>query len=254
SLIAEGAVNQQEFDQTQTALETAEATYQAQVAAVEAARQQLSAAQGGLTQSQTAGLNPTIRNTQLDALLRRRQQSEAQLKVAQAQLKAAEARIEDAKAAKQEIETQLKDSEQDLNVVSPLDGIVTARSVEPGAVVDSQSKLLTLIDPQTVYLRGFLPQGEIGSVRVGQTVRVYLDSAPKQPLDGQVIAIDPQASFTPENIYFQQDRVKQVVGIRISVNNPKGCNNPTNPYVGDGLPCAMQGMPADAEILLKSTH
>lgn len=251
ALLKDGAVNQQQFDQSQTTLDTSQATVRAQLAAVEAARQQLSAAEGGLTQTESSGLNPTIRNTQLAALLQRREQSLAELKAAQAQLKGAEARVKDAQAAREQIETQIKDSEQDSSLVSPLDGVVTARSVEPGAVVDNQSKLLTLIDPQTVYLRGFLPQGDIGNVRVGQAVRVFLDSATDKPLNGKVIAIDSQASFTPENIYFQKDRVKQVVGVRISVENPAGCNNPAAPYAGDGLPCAKQGMPADAEVVLK---
>lgn len=254
SLLKEGAVNQQQFDQAETSYSTAQAVYQAKLAGVEAARQQLGAAQGGLTQTKTSGLNPTIRNTQLAALLQRREQSQAQLRVAFSQLKAAEARVQDAVASREQIETQIKDSQQDLNVVSPLDGIVTARSVEPGAVVDSQAKLITLIDPKTVYLRGFLPQGDIGDVRVGQEVRVHLDSAPDKPLQGKVIAIDSQASFTPENIYFQKDRVKQVVGVRISVENPAGCNNPANPYSAEGLPCAKQGMPADAEIVLKEAR
>ncbi len=231
---------------------TAQADYQAKLAGIEAARQQLSAFEVGLTQTESTGLNPTIRNTQLAALMRKREQSQALLNVAVSNLKATEARVKDAESARQQLITQIKDSKSDLNVVSPLDGIVTARSVEPGAVVDSQAKLLTLIDPKTVYLRGFLPQGDVGNVRVGQTVRVYLDSATDKPLVGSVIAIDSQASFTPENIYFQKDRVKQVVGVRISVENPDGCNNPANPYSAEGLPCAKQGMPADADIVLKA--
>lgn len=250
ALVREGATNQQQFDQAQTALETAVATYQARVAAVEAARQQLSAAEGSLTQAETTGLNPDIRTAQVEALRQKQAQSQAQLRSAQAKLKAAQARVKDAQATQQQVQTQLTDSKQDLNVVSPLDGVVTARNVEPGAVVDNRSKLLTLIDPKTVYLRGFIPQGEIGQVRLGQTVNVYLDSAPDRPLNGKVIAIDPQASFTPENIYFQRDRVKQVVGVRISVENPAGCYNPATPYAGGDLPCAKQGMPADAEIVL----
>lgn len=252
ALVREGAVNQQQFDQTEAAFYTAQADYQAKLAGIEAARQQLSAAQGGLTQTQSSSLNPTIRNAQLAALGQKREQSQAQLKVAMAQLGAAEAKVKDAESARQQFLTQIKDSKKDLNVVSPLDGIVTARSVEPGAVVDSQAKLMTLIDPKTVYLRGFLPQGDIGNVRVGQTVRVYLDSATDKPIAGTVTAIDSQASFTPENIYFQKDRVKQVVGVRISVQNPDGCNNPANPYSAEGLPCAKQGMPADADIVLKA--
>jgi HlyD family secretion protein len=251
-LVADGAINQQQFDQTQTAYETSIATLEARKAAVNAAREQLSAFQGGLTQAQTTGFNPGIRNAQLQALSRKRQQATAQLKSAQAKVKSARAKVQDAQSSQKQIVTQILDSKKDLNVVSPLDGIVTSRSVEPGAIVSNSTKILTVVDPKSVYLRGFIPEGDIGKVRLGQAARIYLDSAPKTHLNGKVISIDPQASFTPENIYFQKDRVKQVVGIRISVENPDGCFNPDNPYSGSDLPCAKIGMPADAEILLKT--
>lgn len=251
-LVADGVINQQQFDQTQTAYETSIATLEARIAAVNAAREQLSAFQGGLTQAQTTGFNPGIRNAQLQALSRKRQQATAQLKSAQAKVKSARAKVQDAQSSQKQIVTQILDSKRDLNVVSPLDGIVTSRSVEPGAVVSNSTKILTVVDPKSVYLRGFIPEGDIGKVRLGQVARIYLDSAPKTYLNGKVISIDPQASFTPENIYFQKDRVKQVVGIRISVENPNGCFNPDNPYNGSDLPCAKIGMPADAEIILKT--
>ncbi|NWF60992.1 MAG: HlyD family efflux transporter periplasmic adaptor subunit [Fischerella sp.] len=253
-LVTDGAINQQQFDQAQTAYDTAIATLEARRAAVNAAREQLSAAEGALTQAKTTSLNPSIRNAQLQALNRRRQQSLAQLKSAQARVKSAQARVKSAQAEKQQILTQIQDAKKDLNVVSPLDGVVTARSVEPGAIVNNQTNILTIVDPKTLYLRGFIPQGDIGKVRLGQTTKIFLDSAPNRPLTGKVIAIDPQASFTPENIYFQKDRVRQVVGIRISVNNPAGCFNPEQPYTGGDLPCAKIGMPADAEINLKESQ
>ncbi|MBS1995838.1 MAG: hypothetical protein JSS86_05985, partial [Cyanobacteria bacterium SZAS LIN-2] len=55
-------------------------------------------------------------------------------------------------------------------------------------------------------------------------------------LDGTVIQIDPEGSFTPENIYFKDDRVKQVFGIKIGITRPDRLAKP--------------GMPADAEILI----
>ncbi|HIK03919.1 MAG TPA: efflux RND transporter periplasmic adaptor subunit [Trichormus sp. M33_DOE_039] len=251
-LVKEGAINQQQFDQAQTTLDTAIATLEARQAAVNAERQQLSAALGALTQAKTTGLNPDIRNTQFVALIRRQQQSYAQLKSAQAKVKSAQAKVNDAQASKQQILTQIADSKKDLNVISPLDGVVTARSVEPGAIVSSQTNILTIVDPKTVYFRGFIPEGDIGKVRLGQTAKIFIDSAPNKPLEGKVIAIDPQASFTPENIYFQKDRVRQVVGIRVEVQNPDGCFNPENPYTGSDFPCAKMGMPADAEIDLEA--
>ncbi|ALB42120.1 lipoprotein [Anabaena sp. WA102] len=250
-LIKEGAINQQQFDQSQTTLETAIATLEARKAAVNAAREQLSAIQGALTQTQTTGFNPGIRNAQLEALSRKKDQSFAQMKSAQAKVRSAHGKVRDALASKQQILTQIADSKKDLNVVSPLDGVITSRSAEPGTVVSSQTKILTIVDPKNIYLRGFIPEGDIGKVRLGQITKIFLDSAPEKPLNGKVISIDPQASFTPENIYFQKDRVRQVIGVRIRVENPQGCFNPENPYKESDLPCAKIGMPADAEIRLQ---
>ncbi|MFO5493872.1 MAG: HlyD family secretion protein [Cuspidothrix sp.] len=253
-LIKEGAINQQQFDQAQTTLDTAMATLEARKAAVNAGKEQLNSIQGALTQAKTTGFNPNIRNAQLEALNRKKDQSFAQLKSTQAKVRSAHGRFKDALASKQQILTQIEDSKKDLNVISPLDGVVTARSVEPGAIVNNQTKILTIVDPKNIYLRGFIPEGDIGKVRIGQTANIFIDSALQKPLNGKVISIDPQASFTPENIYFQKDRVRQVIGVRIQVENPQGCFNPENPYQESNLPCAKIGMPADAEIKLHAKN
>ncbi|PMB30671.1 HlyD family secretion protein [Fischerella thermalis BR2B] len=221
----EGAYSQQQLDQAQTALETAQATLRAQQAAVETARRQVNAAKGDLTSVQTTRLNPNIRQTRLQGL-------QEQLVIARSQWEAAQATVRQVAAERQRILAQVND----LTITSPIDGIVTARSVEPGTVVSSGKTLLTVINPNTVYLRGFIPEGEIGQIRVGQTAKVYLDSAPEQSLAAHVAAIDTEASFTPENIYFRNDRVEQVFGVKISIATPDGLAKP--------------GMPADAEIEL----
>jgi len=232
-LISQGAINKQQFDQAQTNVETAQAsvdtaiaTLQARQEAVNTAREQLSAANGGLTQTRTTGLNPNIRNAQLSGLEQQREQ-------ARSRLIAAQARVKNALANQQQIQRRL----DSFVVKSPIHGVVTARPVEPGAVVATGRTLLTVIDLNTVYLRGFIPQGDIGKIRVGQRAQVFLDSDPKKPLSARVAAIDPKAAFTPENIYFRDDRVKQVFGVRIAINDPGGFAKP--------------GMPADGEIILK---
>ncbi|MBW4440562.1 MAG: HlyD family efflux transporter periplasmic adaptor subunit [Plectolyngbya sp. WJT66-NPBG17] len=232
-LINQGAINKQQFDQAQTnvetaqaAVDTANATLQARREAVNAASEQLSAAQGGLTQTRTTGLNPDIRGAQLSGL-------EQQLEQARSRLLAAQAKVKNAIANQQQIQRRL----DSFVVKSPIHGVVTARPVEPGAVVASGRTLLTVIDLNMVYLRGFIPQGDIGKIRVGQRAQVFLDSDPKKPLSAKVAAIDPKASFTPENIYFREDRVKQVFGVKITIDDPGGFAKP--------------GMPADGEIVLK---
>lgn len=222
-LLQEGAESQQLFDQKETALRAAQATLGSRQAAVAAAQRQVNAAQGNLTQTQTTSFNPDINTAQLARL-------NTQLKQAQAELNAAQAEVANAEANRKQIQAQVKD----LTINSPISGVVTARSVEPGVVVTAGKTLLTLLDLNTVYMRGFIPEGEIGKVRVGQTAKVYLDSNPDQPLMARVAAIDSEASFTPENIYFKQDRVQQVFGVRLEIKTPGGLAKP--------------GMPADAEI------
>jgi HlyD family secretion protein len=117
---------------------------------------------------------------------------------------------------------------------------VITRSVEPGEVVATGRTLLTLLNPQQVYLRGYIPEGKIGKVRIGQPAQIFLDSAPDQALRATVSAVDTQASFTPENIYFREDRVKQVFGVNLNITNPTGLAKP--------------GMPADGEILLQPSE
>lgn len=218
-----GAATQERADQAQTSFETTQARLGVREAAVVAAQRQVDAAAGRLTQAQTTRLNPDIRTAELDIL-------QKQLIQAESQAVAAQENVARAKAAQREIEARMSY----LTIASPLNGVVTARSAEPGEVVTTGKTLLSLIDLDTVYLRGFIPEGNIGNVRVGQTANVFLDSAPDQPLSARVISIDTQASFTPENIYFREDRVQQVFGVRLGIENPEGFAKP--------------GMPADGEI------
>lgn len=226
-LSQQGATSQQRYEQAQTAYDAAQATLNSRIASVEAAQRQVTAAQGVLTQAQTTRLNPDINTAQLNRL-------NTQLEQAQVQLASAQAEVANAEADRQRIQAQL----DDLTITSPIDGVVTARSVEPGVVVSPGRVLLSLLDLDTVYMRGFIPEGEIGRVRVGQTAHVYLDSHPDRPLTARVAAIDPEASFTPENIYFREDRVQQVFGVRLAIDDPEGFAKP--------------GMPADAEIVFNS--
>jgi len=227
TLAKQGAVMQDQADQANTTFQTAQATVKARQSAEQAAQKQLIAARGNLTQAGTTRLNPPIRTAELLS-------SQRQLIQAQSQLKAANDEIKNAKAAVDEIQANIAY----LNILSPIDAVVTARAVEPGAVVVAGQTVLSIINLQTVYLRAYVPEGEVGKIRVGQKALVYLDSAPNKGCPGTLIEIDPEASFTPENIYFRDDRVKQVFGIKIAITNPQGFPKP--------------GMPADADIILDS--
>jgi HlyD family secretion protein len=222
-LVQEGAVTQQRYDQADALFRTAQATLTSRQAAVNAAERQVNAAQGGLTQSQSSTFNPDINTAQINRL-------NTQLQQARAQLSAAQAEVRNAEAVRKQTQAQLSY----LTINSPINGVVIDRTVEPGTVISAGKTLVSVLNLDTVYMRGFIPVGEIGLVRLGQAANVYLDSAPDRPLAARVAEIDAEASFTPENIYFQKDRVQQVFGVKLAIEQPGGFAKP--------------GMPADGEI------
>jgi HlyD family secretion protein len=202
------------------------ATADQQAAAVISAKRRVDAAQGSLTTAKANLDNPGIRKSQVDLVGKQITQQNAEIANARASTEQARAELAEAEA-----------NRADLIVKAPFDGTVATRAAEPGEVVTAGTALITLIDLNKVYLRGFVPEGEIGKVKVGQSARLYLDSNPKQPVDAYVSRIDPQATFTPENTYFRDDRVKQVVGLKLQLKSGYGFAKP--------------GMPADGEILVQ---
>lgn len=123
------------------------------------------------------------------------------------------------------------------NITSPISGYCETRSIEPGELVATGQVMLTIIDPQRVYMKGYIAEGDIGKIKLGQKADVYLDSDSKRALPAHITAIDSTPSFTPENVYFKDDRVRQVFGIKLDLDHPEGIAKP--------------GMSADAKIRLK---
>ena len=161
----------------------------------------------------------------------------------QMQLAQQQAEIASADANTQMARAQLAEARanrQDLIIRAPFTGTVATRTAEPGEVITPGTAVITLVDMNKVYLRGFVPEGQIGKIKSGQQARVYLDSNPTQPLAAYVARIDPQATFPPENTYFREDRVKQVVGLRLQLK--------------EGFGFAKPGMPADGAILTSGDH
>lgn len=187
-------------------------------ATLEAARQRAQAAQGQLKSATAALSNAPMREQQAAAVSGQITQQNSAVSAALANLDQARANL------------------RDLTIRAPFTGTVLTRTAEPGEVLAAGTPVVTLLNLEKVYLRGFIPEGEIGRVKLGQSARVFLDSNPSHPIDAYVIRIDPEAMFTPENTYFQSDRVQQVFGVKLGLRG--------------GFGYAKPGMPADGQILV----
>lgn len=217
-LVQSGAVAIQVGDMYKTKLTVAEA-------ATEASRKQVAASEASLLVAKSQLDTPLIKEA--DRLTLERQVEELK-----AEIDSAQADVQVDKSELRQIEADLAD----LKILAPIEGTILVRSAEPGRVIAAGQTILTMVDLSKLYLRGFVPEGDVGSVKVGQQANVYLDSNPKEAVPAEVIRVDPQVMFTPENTYFQDDRVKQVMGLKLGLKGAVGFAKP--------------GMPADGQILI----
>jgi len=64
-----------------------------------------------------------------------------------------------------------------------------------------------------------VPELWLGRIKVGEAVRVRVDSFRNQDFPGTVEQINRQAEFTPRNVQTVEDRIRQVFGVKIRLPN-----------------------------------
>ncbi len=174
-----------------------------------------------------------------------------QIDAARAQLKAAQDRlnlllagprphlVEAARAQVSQAQAQLALALSRLRetvITSPIRGVVLRKNLEVGETANPGVSILTLVDLRDLWLRAYVPETEIGRIKLGQPARIKVDAFKDRAFAGKITEIASEAEFTPKNVQTQKERVNLVFRIKIGVENPEGILKP--------------GMPADAEIAL----
>jgi HlyD family secretion protein len=179
----------------------------------------------------------------VDAAEKELKRAEANLKSAQAsrdlvevkrkQLKSAEANYRAAIARMDEIYADL----QETRIYAPSNGTILSRPVENGEIVNPGTPLYVMVDMAGLYVKVYIPEPDIGKLRLGNDARIYVDAFPARAFNARITKIYEQAEFTPKAVETKEERVKLVFGVELSVENPEGILKP--------------GMPADAVIRWK---
>lgn len=124
-------------------------------------------------------------------------------------------RVAQAKANLASIQTQL----DEMKVVSPGDTVLEILSVKVGDVLAPNREVATLIIPSYLWVRVYVPEPWLGLIKLGEEVRVHVDSFPKEDFRGMVEQINRQAEFTPRNVQTVEDRIRQVFGVKVRLEN-----------------------------------
>jgi HlyD family secretion protein len=121
-------------------------------------------------------------------------------------------------------------------IEAPIDGIVLRKNLETGETANPGVPIVTLLDPRDIWLRAYVPETDIGRVRVGQPATISVDAYPGRAFPGVISEIASEAEYTPRNVQTKKERVNLVFRVKISAKNPDGVLKP--------------GMPADAVLHL----
>ena len=146
------------------------------------------------------------------------------------QIDAAGWQVTQAESALAQAQSRLREAA----VVSPIDGVVLRKNLEAGEIANPGVPILTLVNPKDVWLRAYVPETEVGRLKVGDTAALRVDAFPNRVFTGRLIEIGSEAEFTPRNVQTKKERVTLVFRIKIQIDNPDGLLKP--------------GLPADADV------
>jgi HlyD family secretion protein len=134
-----------------------------------------------------------------------------------ADVKAAQARLDQARTAVSLAKVQLKYA----TVTAPHGGTVVSLTANAGENAGPGKTLATISDPADLFVRVFIPETEIGTVKLGQKATITTDST-SNTYPGRVEFVASQAQFTPNNVETKDQRVKLVYEARIRIADPSG--------------------------------
>jgi HlyD family secretion protein len=149
------------------------------------------------------------------------------------QIAASEQRVKQAEAGLRIVEERLKDTV----LSAPVSGVILRKNVEAGDTIATGVPVCTIGDLENPWVKVYVKEDKLGLVKLGQKAEISVDSYQGKVYEGIVTYISSEAEFTPKNVQTQEERVKLVFGVKVSVKN---VNNELKP-----------GMPADVKILLK---
>ena len=127
-------------------------------------------------------------------------------------------RVEDISAAKAALaydEARFRERQ----VVAPSAASIEVLDVRPGDLIAPNTPIATLLERDQIYVRIYIPETEIGRVHLGQKAQIRVDSFPNQVFDGAVEQINQQAEFLPRNVQTVEERVHQVFGVKVRIDD-----------------------------------
>lgn len=205
SLFDKGYVSEQVYNNATTALEVQKRQVEVAVSGVESARQQVKSAEADLGSARAAlGQVKRTGQTAVANAQARLNQAKGSVKVAKgntAQSPAFDENIRALAAAVAAAEAQVSTASvavRETSLASPVDGVVSSRSADPGALASPGTAVLVVQSDGWLFFRASLAVEQSGQVSVGFPVEITLGSGEK--ITGKVTSVSGVADSTNRRV------------------------------------------------------
>jgi multidrug resistance efflux pump len=107
---------------------------------------------------------------------------------------------------------------REMHICAPTQCVLEVLHVKVGDVLAPNQPVATVLLPEHLWVRVFVPETWLGYIRLGQKVRLRVDSFPGEDFYGAIEQIQRSAEFTPRNVQTVGERVKQVFGVKVRLD------------------------------------
>ncbi|CAK0766909.1 HlyD family secretion protein [Gammaproteobacteria bacterium] len=203
ALRAKDLVSRQNYDDL-------ESRWHGQQAAVRATRQALTAAEARLTAARAVTLRTErgFRPEEIDA-----------------------GRAAVARTAATVRETEARYAEREVR--APVDAVVEVLDHRPGDLIPAGAVFARLLEDRQLYVMVYVAETQVGKVLVGQAVKIHVDGFSEATSSGRVEQIRSEAEFLPRNVQTPEERVHQVIGVKVGLGE-------TNPGLHPGMTAVVE--------------
>ena len=104
------------------------------------------------------------------------------------------------------------------NVRSSVAGVVQSFALRPGDLVTPNQPVAEILESSQLWARVYVPETDLGLVRVGQKVRLRIDTAPNVWFPGSVGSVSSKGEYTPRNIQTRSQRAEEVFAVRVLID------------------------------------
>jgi multidrug resistance efflux pump len=103
-------------------------------------------------------------------------------------------------------------------VKAPAAGVIESIDLRPGDLVAANQPVARMLEPSQLWVRVYVPEPQLGRVRVGQRAVLAVDTFPKKEYPGKIVEIRTQSEYTPRNVQTLDQRMDQVFGVKVAVD------------------------------------